>query len=208
MTFNFYSDNTLGAVGNYRIITFADPFERVQSVSSFSDVVTGGAEGATVERYFRYSKDQQSWSLWIELDPNNPTALTRLTFGDCHLYLEFKYQTAPEMAPDTAILYDDDCYIDIGGGALIYDEPTGESGFCLQQGEQIDPPFVINSITLGFTSIVSEQEQNPYAGYVPPSRCSDEYGIIPIIKQDKFTFDPYSINKGINLYKELSNMTN
>lgn len=179
MIFSFYTNNTLGAVGSYRIVTFAEPFIKTQDISAFSDTITGGVPGADVQRAVRYSTDQVTWSLWIDFDLLDLSPITGLTFDEANpLYLEFKY---------TGIT-----------------NPLGSPG--LMPGNPIDPPFVIGAInmTLTYDTTIAD----PYIGYVPPSRCSDEFSQIPIIKQDKFTFDPYAVNKGLNLYKELSSMTN
>lgn len=176
---DFYTNNTIAGVGNYRIITFTEPFTKAMSVSVLTDVVTGGEPGADVQRAIRYSTDGVAWSLWIEYTPLDMTAVTSLAFDStASTYIEFKYSAIPNPA---------------GSPALI-------------NGNPIDPPFVIASLNLTLTYDTTVED--PYIGYVPPSRCSDEFGIIPIIKQDSFSFNPYAVNKGLNLYKELSNMTN
>lgn len=176
----FLTNNTLNSVGNYRIITYVQPLKYVVNISGFSDVIYGGIPGTDLERYFRFSTDNTVWSLWIKFDLNDLSPITSLTFlVDNLLYVEFKYVA-----------------ISVPGGS-----PE------LNPGDSINPPFIISNVDISLeygTPTVAD----PYIGYVPASRCSDEYCQIPIIKQDKFTFDPYAVNKGLCLYKELSQMTN
>lgn len=178
---NFYAGNTLGSVGNYRIITFAEPYSKVDAITLITDSVTGGVPGADVQRSFRYSTDGIVWSLWVDFTITDQTPITSIQFDPANkLYIEFKY---------TAIT-----------------NPLSSPG--LMPGDIIDPPFVIASLDITLTFDTVTNATDPYIGYVPPSRCSDEFSQFPIIKQNCFSFDPYAVNQGLNLYKELSSMTN
>jgi len=107
-------------------------------------------------------------------------------------------------SPVTSLVFDPtkDLYVEFKYAAIT--NPAGSPG--LMPGDVIDPPFVIASLDL--TQTFTTDSTDPYVGYVPPSRCSNEFSQFPVIKQDTFTFDPYAVNKGLNLYKELSSMTN
>lgn len=174
----FTTGNTLSAVGNYRIITF-EVISNALNISSITDSVTGGAPGAAISRQFRWSTDGISWSLWIDWSLTNATPLTSLSVDvDKLLYLEFKY---------TAV-----------------NDPLNSPELLL--GTPLSADYVINSIDLN----VTHQATDPYQTFVAPCSCgcSTEFCSKPIIKQDKFTFDPYKVNSALCLYQELSNMAN
>lgn len=171
---NFYTDNTLSAIGNYRIVTFTDPYTRVDAITAAVSGITGGSTGAKVDVHFRYSTDNTSWSLWIDV----ADIATKSFDPDEYLYLEFKYTAA--------------------------DDPLVSPS--LAPGDDIIPEFVISSLDVTVSTVASTAD--PYEGFNPAGRCSDEYCQIPIVKQDKFTFDPYAVNNALCLYQELSSMTN
>ena len=171
---NFYTDNTLSAVGNYRIVTLSDPYERVDSITAAVSNITGGSTGTQVNVSFRYSTDNISWSLWIDV----ADIISKIFDPDAYLYLEFKYTAADDSLTSPAFVV----------------------------GDAILPEFVINSLDITVSTTASTDD--PYEGFSPAGRCSDEYCQIPIIKQDTFTFNPYAVNSALCLYKELSTMTN
>lgn len=182
MTINFYDNNTVSGIGNYRIVTISETLRGVTSIMLYEDVVTGGAPGAMLKRSFRYTYDGSEWSLWTDFDESNPAAITEIEFDPKKpLLLQFKFTGAQ-------------------------DETSSPP---LQLGDEIDPPFTISNITIGL-AITTETgtTPDPYQGYTPPSACSDEFCQVPIIRKENFTFNPYAVNNAICLYKELSGMTN
>lgn len=175
----FSSNNTLNAIGNYRIISYDAPFEDVEEILGVEDNTAGIPDGGILVRSFRWSKDGISWSLWMDFDPagGDQSALTSITLakGD-KLYAEFRY--------------------------LITDDPNQSPE--LQPGTPVSPEVVIYS----FDFLLKFKEIDKFAGYKPATLCSDEFGQIPVMLQKAFSFSPYNVNKGVNLYKELSNMVN
>ena len=175
----FSENNTLSTVGSYRIVSYDGYFKYVTSINSLSDSITGSNSQWVVQRSFRWSKDNTNWSLWIEYDELDQTPVTSLTFNkEDNLYIEVKF--------------------------MIDDEAASPE---IEIGTEISPEVAINWFDLSIT----EELPNPYIGYPGPTRglCSNEYLIKPILFQNsQYTFNPYNVNQGINLYQDLSNMVN
>lgn len=174
----FTNNNTLSAVGNYRIITF-DIVSGATAITSATDTVSGGSPGSKVTRFFRWSTDGASWSLWTEWSPIDQLPLTSISIDPASkFYLEMKYVAANDPLNSPELL----------------------------PGSPISPEYQIQSIDVAF----AYAQTDPYQNYVAPCSCScsSEYCTNPIIKQDKFTFDPYKVNSALCLYQELSSMAN
>jgi hypothetical protein len=174
---SFTSDNTLNAVGNYRIISF-DPIIGGLAFISYTDSVTvpGGSPGLSVFRSFRWSTNGSTYSMWVTFDPAVPTELLSLNLGS-ELWIEFKFQLETTMNPCDA-------------------------------GTPISPPASIESVSF---SMKRDQSQL----YPPNQRpngacgCSSENCVSsPLTLNTNFTFNPYAINQGLNLYQDLSRMVN
>lgn len=173
----FTSNNTLSAVGNYRIISYSDSFQNVQAVLGVEDSISGLSSGINLQRSFRWSRDGQSWSLWIDFTETIQTALTSLAVDPKdELYMEFRY--------------------------MVIDDPNASPS--IANGTEISPEVVINSFDL----LLDIKAVDGFANYLPTTLCSDQFGIIPVLLQSNFNFNPYAVNKGINLYNELSQMVN
>lgn len=175
----FASGNTISAVGNYRIVSFVEPFVEVTGVTGFSDSVTG-EEGSSVyaQRDFRWSRDGDNWSLWTALDAASPGAITALSLDpDEPLYLEFRY---------TAM-----------------SDPTASPSYA--QGTPFSPDLLVEWVALELS--IREVSSLPEDSAVH-SLCSDEFCALPVLLQDTFTFDPYAINRAVCLFKDLSRMVN
>lgn len=171
------TDNVLSTIGSYRIISYSAAFQGVDSITGVVDEVDGVPAGAILQRSFRWSTDGQSWSLWLDFDEVDQSAMTGLVIDpNKSFYAEFKY--------------------------MVSDDPTLSPE--LDPGTQISPVVVINSFDL----ILAFEAVDVFQNFKPLTLCSDELGVIPVLLQNNFTFSPYNVNKGINLYKDLSKMTN
>jgi hypothetical protein len=178
-------------IGNYRILSWDNPFTYVTKFKGWIiDAGNSNNSGSRVDADdiaidFRYSIDGKTWSLWT----NVGTALGGLTneFSDLSeitlnpnnkFYPEFRF---------TSVLINDD-------GTIIYntDEP-------------IDPSIVIVQFELDL-----EYAPTPEKVISKPALiCSNEVSTRPVIFSDcKFTFNPYAVNKALNLYQDLSQMVN
>ena len=74
-------------------------------------------------------------------------------------------------------------------------------------GTAVSPPSSIEGVT------ISVKRDTSY--YIPPNHrpqvacgCSPENCSSPIVLASTFSFDPYAVNKGLNLYQDLSKMVN
>jgi hypothetical protein len=182
----FTSGNTLGYIGSYRIISYAEPFTDVVSIDDIFDSVSGETAGYYAKRSFRYSKDGTSWSLWIDFVPSN--------------------QSPENMAPLRNIVFDPDLEYFFEFRYMVVDTPNYSPE--LDPGTQISPEITMESFDIEITFL----QRDPYTGFnIRPVNglCSDEFYTIPVLFQNKnYTFDPYNINRGIALYQDLSNMVN
>ena len=178
-------------IGNYRVLSWDNPFLYVTKFKGWIiDAGNSNNSGTRVDADdiaidFRYSIDGKTWSLWT----NVGTALGGLTneFSDLFdITLDPNNKFYPEFR-FTSVLINDD-------GTIIYntDEP-------------IDPSIVIVNFELDLEySDVPEK-----VIYRPALICSNEISTRPVIFSDcNFTFNPYAVNKALNLYQDLSQMVN
>jgi hypothetical protein len=178
-------------IGNYRVLTWDKPFENVESFKGWIiDASNSNNSGSVLNANdisigFRYSIDGKTWSLWS----NVGTALNGLTnnFSDVFpIPLDPKNKFYPEFR-FTSVLVNDD-------GTII-----------VQPDEPIDPTVVIVDFQLDLS--YADTAETPIARPAPV--CSDEVTNRPIIFNDcKFTFNPYAVNKSLNMYHDLSLMVN
>lgn len=148
-----------------------------QQILSYTDTVSSVATGFIVERSFRWSRNNQTWSMWLEFDPDAPTDLLAIQ-PNSPLYIEFRFQLASAV-----------------------ENPC-------EQGTAVSPPASIDSVAFELSRDVSAYTA-PNTRPAVACGCSDELCQSPIVFfNDKFTFDPYAVNKGLNLYQDLSKMVN
>ena len=179
-------------IGNYRILSWDKPFENVSSFKGWiidaANSINNGSilDSNDISIDFRYSIDGKSWSLWT----NVGTALRGLTnnFSDIFpINLDPKNKFYPQFR-FTSVLVNDD-------GTIVFntDEP-------------IDPNVVIVDFKLDLE--YSDQGESPVSRPAPV--CSDEISNRPVVFDNScnFTFNPYAVNKAINLYQDLSLMVN
>ena len=178
-------------IGNYRVLSWDNPFLYVTKFKGW--IIDAGNSNNSAPRIdaddiaidFRYSVDGKTWSLWS----NVGTALGGLTneFSDLFdITLDPNNKFYPEFR-FTSVLVNND-------GTIIYntDEP-------------IDPSIVIVNFELDLEYADTPEK----VIYRPSIICSNEISTRPVIFSDcKFTFNPYAVNKALNLYQDLSQMVN
>lgn len=178
-------------IGNYRVLTWDNPFLYVTKFKGWiidtGDSLNDGSrlDGDDIAIDFRYSIDGKTWSLWT----NVGTALGGLTneFSDLFdidlnpenkFYPEFRF---------TSVLVNDD-------GTIIYNTE-----------EPIDPTVVIVDFELDLEYADTPEK----VIYKPTPICSSEYSTRPVLFNDcNFTFNPYGVNKALNMYQDLSLIVN
>lgn len=180
-------------IGNYRVLTWDNPFLYVTKFKGWiidagtsnpgSGISTLDAEDIAID--FRYSVDGVTWSLWT----NVGTALGGLTneFSDIfEIDLDPQNKFYPEFR-FTSVLVNDN-------GTIIYntDEP-------------IDPNIVIVNFELDLDYDTPPEK----VIYKPSAICSNEYSTRAVLFSDcNFTFNPYAVNKALNMYQDLSLIVN
>ncbi len=91
--------NSLSFSGNYRLFSTDTPVkDAVRVLRIYDDVAMGSGVPANLRRFFRYSLDRISWSLWYEFVPDGSPAQgmdaieTVQMNPDADLYIEYKYE--------------------------------------------------------------------------------------------------------------------
>ena len=178
-------------IGSYRVLTWDKPFEYVTKFNGWIiDASNSSNSGSAIDANdisidFRYSIDGKTWSLWT----NVGTALGGLTneFSDLfEITLDPNNKFYPEFR-FTSVLVNDD-------GTIVYNT-----------NEPIDPSIVIVSFELDLDYAPAPE----VVIYKPAAICSNEISNRPVVFSDcKFTFNPYAVNRALNLYQDLSLMVN
>jgi hypothetical protein len=178
-------------IGNYRVLTWDKPFEYVTSFNGWiidasnSNNTASILNGNDISIDFRYSIDGTTWSLWT----NVGTALGGLTNEYSELFdipLDPNNKFYPEFR-FTCVLVNDD-------GTIVYNTE-----------EPIDPSIVIVNFELDLTYQVAPE----VVIYRPAPICTDEVSTRPILFSNcNFTFNPYAVNRALNMYQDLSLMVN
>lgn len=199
-------------IGNYRVLTWDSPFQFVQSfdgwlIETAGAVVNGGiildgeANSEVVNDIavdFRYSVDGVSWSLWA----NVGTALTGFSQGytsnNSSDIFSIPLNPANPFYPEfrfTSVILNSD-------GTIAF-----------ESNEPIDPSIVILDFDLELTYATGASGPNSVIDNLvirkPVPSCSPEKSNRPVVFDNcNYTFNPYAINKAINLYKDLSLVVN
>jgi len=178
-------------IGNYRVLTWDNPFEYVTAFKGWIiDASHSNNSGSILNANdisidFRYSIDGKTWSLWT----NVGTALGGLTNEYSELF-DIPLNPNNKFYPEfrfTSVLVNDD-------GTIVYNSE-----------EPIDPSIVIVNFELDL-----EYEPTPEVViYKPAPICTDEVSTRPILFSNcNFTFNPYGVNRALNMYQDLSLMVN
>jgi hypothetical protein len=178
-------------IGNYRVLSWDSSFEYVTKFNGWiidtgSSLDYGSITDANdIAIDFRYSIDGITWSLWT----NVGTAKGGLTNEFSELF-EISLDPENKFYPEfrfTSVLVNND-------GTIIY-----------QTDEPIDPNVTILNFDL-------DLEYAPTPEKIikkPVAICSNEVSNRPVIFSDcNFTFNPYAVNRALNLYQDLSKMVN
>lgn len=178
-------------IGNYRVLTWDKPFEYVTAFNgwiidaSHSNNTASILNANDISIDFRYSIDGTTWSLWT----NVGTALVGLTNEYSDLFsipLDPNNKFYPEFR-FTSVLVNDD-------GTIVYNTE-----------EPIDPSIVIVNFELDLVYEVAPE----VVIYRPAPICTNEVSTRPILFSDcNFTFNPYAVNRALNMYQDLSLMVN
>lgn len=96
VTIDPLNDGKINFSGNFRIYTNDEPISNVVSITDIlEDVNFGDNDPNLVKRFFRYSKDGDTWSMWYDWEPFSSPELGiigLLAFNpDDSLYFSFKY---------------------------------------------------------------------------------------------------------------------
>lgn len=176
MTSTLTSNNTISAVGNYRVVAYTAPFQDVE-VIGYDDSIQGEppmvspSPGYSFKREWRWSVDNVSWSLWYPLLKSAPdfSALD----GQGKFWAQFRYSVESDtLAPAPS--------------------PPGTA---------ISPVAVIEWIDLKVRS-TSSSVPAPASEH-PPTRCSAEGSFNPALIKNA-TFNPYAVNKATQMAEQLS----
>jgi len=177
-------------IGSYRVLTWDKPYLDVEVcngwiIDAANSLNIGSPLNGDISIDFRYSIDGKTWSLWSNVGSvkNGLTGQGAEIFPinlnpQNKFYPEFRF---------TSVLVNDN-------GTLIYntDEP-------------IDPNVVI----VDFQLDLEYGDPIEVKIVAPAPVCSNEVSTRPVIFSDcKFTFNPYAVNKALNLYQDLSLIVN
>lgn len=145
------TNNTISAVGNYRIISYSAPFKDVQVVG-FSDQVSGEPIGSPNPGYqlireWRWSINETQWSLWLPFVPGDSSTFSVLD-GKDEFLLEFRYMV----------------------------ESVLDAPYPTPPGTAISPDITIDWLDLVLSSEAVASEWS-----APQSRCSTETSLNPVL---------------------------
>ena len=167
------------SIGNYRIISYNAPFKGVERFRGW--IIETEEEQEPVSyllKEFRWSTNNSNWSLWMPLQQEVIDGLE--LSPDKDLYLEFKFTAHSDE----------------------------EASPHLSEGTNLHPQIVLNNFDLDLKYQVID-----YRDYAtkPAVLCSKEMYTKSIIFNDCSAdklFKPYDVNRGINIYQDLSKTVN
>jgi len=164
-------------VGNYRTITYSKPFTNVISINGYiADTQNEVPNYVFLYYEYRWSINGDNWSLWVELtDPN----LNLIPLNpDNPFYLEFRI-------------------------TAVSNNTSPSMSPVLSIGSTINPPIILNDLEPDLTYRVVDQRD---FATKPAIICSNQKYDKPIIFNASCTniFDPYAVNRGINIEQDLS----
>lgn len=184
-------------IGNYRILTWDNPFIGVTRYNGWLLSASDSSNGASsvnpnnVLVEFRYSVDGDTWSLWSSVG----TALD--TFSNT------------EAEPFTIDLDPADKFYPEFRFTSVLVNPDGTLGY--EADEPVDPSVVITQfdLDLEYDEVYLESLDAREKIIRPALRCSNEFTNRPVVFSDcGFTFNPYAVNRALNLYQDLSKIVN
>jgi hypothetical protein len=85
------ADNTLNAIGNYRIIKLVDPINNVNDVTNVTQTYTGqNGQSVYINSEIRWSTDNNQWAQWQNYSTSDLSAVQAIIASD-NIYLEFRF---------------------------------------------------------------------------------------------------------------------
>lgn len=168
------------SIGNYRIINYSTAFSDVKKFNGWILETSGEISGSRyLKKEFRWSLNNSNWSLWIDLTEENTSSLD--LNPENKLYLEFKFTATSDE----------------------------DSSPYFPEGSQLDPSIEIENFDLDLDYNVPD-----YRDLIqkPAVLCSKEMYTKSIIFNEDCDpnklFKPYDVNRGINVYQDLSRTVN
>ena len=85
--------NIISFSGNFRIFTTTEPISNSLNIANITeDIELNSNIDSNLRRFFRYSKDGESWSMWYDYIPSDITVISSIQLDpDSGLYFSFKY---------------------------------------------------------------------------------------------------------------------
>lgn len=198
----FLSPINFKYIGSYRILSWDKSFIGVKKIKGWKiDLSLSINNNGKILNYddivieFRYSIDGKSWSLWtnkgsvIEIWENNDLEKVEYKLDE-EIELDPNNNFYPQFRFTSKLKTED--------GLIIFNESS-----------PLDPTINITNIELDleFDEEILNGENKIISK--PSFICGDEKNTNPVSFFNKnFSFDPYAVNQGINLYKDLSKMVN
>lgn len=174
---------SFSSIGNYRIISYSQPFSCVKQFRGWIIETSGeNPPYSFLDLEFRWSINGSNWSLWTNLTEENIQGIS-LDISN-KFYVEFRI---------TAISDEN---------ASPYFPPgTPLSPEILIERFEVDLLFDCNGVLgTGLSGSLPSR---------PSPICSRELTNFPVVFSDcNFTFNPYDVNRGINLYQDMSKLVN
>jgi len=167
------------SIGNYRIINYNSPFKNVKKFNGWIIDTSGEVfPSSYLKNEFRWSLNNSNWSLWMPLTVENTTGLD--LNPDKDLYLEFRFTA-----------FSDE-----------YSSPY------YPEGTDLSPGILLENFDLDLEYKVIDLRD---FATKPVILCSKELYTKSIIFRDcsaSTLFQPYDVNRGINIYQDLSRTVN
>lgn len=166
------------SIGNYRIISWNQPWKNVQSFNGWI-IDTSGENPPFIFLFleFRWSINGSNWSLWSQLLVGSVQSLTLIPENE--LWIEVRLTAMSD--ENTSPYY-----------------PPGTS---------LSPAIILLDFEFDFS--YKEYDSRDLMNNPPAPMCGKELTNYPIVFSDcNFTFNPYDINRAVNMYQDLSKIVN
>ena len=167
------------SIGNYRIISYNSPFKNVNTFRGWIIETSGEVENSSyLLKEFRWSTNNSNWSLWMPLLSENVDVID--LDSNKEFYIEFKFTASSDE----------------------------DSSPYFPEGTNLETPIVLENFDVDLL-----YQEIDYRDLVtkPAILCSKELYTKSVIFNPSCTdklFKPYDVNKGINVYQDLSRTVN
>lgn len=167
------------SIGNYRIISYNYAFKEVDKFRGWIIETSGEIENSSyLLKEFRWSTNNSNWSLWMPLLQSNIDVIELNPIND--FYVEFRF-------------------------TAYSDEDASPN---LPEGTNLDVPIVLENFDIDLNFLEIDYRD---LATKPAILCSKEFynkSIIFIDNCKDRLFNPYDVNRGINIYQDLSRTVN